>query len=305
MVASTAYLLVSHGSRDPRPQVAMDHLSSLVSDRLINSIFSIDRSTLQARSRAIASSENVLLYAGEEKATRRNTVLLERSSSGVLPELQVGKCRDVRSLEKRVIVDTACLEFAPVELSEHIRQLGERLVAMGVRELKILPVFLMAGMHVKQDLPEAIAAAKASLDGAIELTVCSHLGSHPQMGLLLSQRLEQVNTQQALLVAHGSRRPKGNRKIALLGRQMEMKVAYWAVPPDIESQVIDLIQGGCQQITILPYFLFPGGITDAIAHRTEELAERFPKTSIRLLPPLGATDEIADIACDLLLSSEG
>ncbi len=34
VVASTAYLLISHGSRDPRPQVAMDRLADLVRKHL-------------------------------------------------------------------------------------------------------------------------------------------------------------------------------------------------------------------------------------------------------------------------------
>ena len=79
-----------------------------------------------------------------------------------------------------------------------------------------------------------------------------------------------------------------------------MQVAYWAVPPDIETQVIELMQQGCQKLTILPYFLFAGGITDAIAHRTEELAERFPKVQFRLLPTLGATAEMAQLSVEMI-----
>lgn len=102
------------------------------------------------------------------------------------------------------------------------------------------------------------------------------------------------------MVAHGSRRRNGNRSIELLARRLSVDVAYWSVPPDIESQAIALMQQGAQTVTILPYFLFSGGITDAIAHRTEELAERFPKVKFRLLPPLGASADLADIVITLL-----
>ncbi|MFP4007811.1 MAG: sirohydrochlorin chelatase, partial [Spirulinaceae cyanobacterium] len=37
LVNSSAYLLVSHGSRDPRPQKAAVHLADLVSQRLSSS----------------------------------------------------------------------------------------------------------------------------------------------------------------------------------------------------------------------------------------------------------------------------
>ncbi|NES25345.1 MAG: hypothetical protein F6K41_42225, partial [Symploca sp. SIO3E6] len=34
-MSSTAYLLISHGSRDPRPQLAMAKLAELVHDELL------------------------------------------------------------------------------------------------------------------------------------------------------------------------------------------------------------------------------------------------------------------------------
>ncbi|HEY9878548.1 MAG TPA: hypothetical protein V6D29_08835, partial [Leptolyngbyaceae cyanobacterium] len=43
-------------------------------------------------------------------------------------------------------------------------------------------------------------------------------------------------------------------------------------------------------------------ITDAITRVTEELAERFPKISFRLLPPLGATPEIAQLVTEIALN---
>lgn len=199
-----------------------------------------------------------------------------------------------------VIVGTACLELSPISLSQQIYEFGQRLVAAGVLELKLLPVFLMAGVHVMEDLPTEVAEAKQLLEGSLELSLYKHLGGHPQMLDVLTKRLSSVPAEASLLVAHGSRRPKGNRGIQALGRRLDTDVAYWATSPDIEEQVIALMQKGAQRIAILPYFLFAGGITDAITHRTEELAERFPKVKFRLLPTLGATDEVADLAADIL-----
>jgi len=201
--------------------------------------------------------------------------------------------------DSEIIVETACLELAALPLNEQIYEMGCRLAVAGVEELKLLPMFLMAGVHVMEDIPAEIAAARKRLDGAIRLTSCPHLGSHPKIAMVLAKRLESVPTEGSLLVAHGSRRPKGNRKIQVLARNLETTVAYWSVPPDIETQAIELMQQGCQGLAILPYFLFAGGITDAIAHRTEELAERFPKVKFRLLPTLGATAEVADLVVDL------
>ncbi len=199
-----------------------------------------------------------------------------------------------------VIVGTACLELAVRPLGEQIYEFGRRLKAAGVEELKLLPVFLMSGVHVMEDIPKEVEAAEDMLKGSLRLTLCPHLGSHENISRVLENRLTSVEAEGSLLVAHGSRRKKGNKVIQGLAKQINTKVAYWATPPDIESQVIELMQQGCQRLTILPYFLFSGGITDAIAHRTEELAERFPKVQFRLLPTLGATHEVADLVVDLI-----
>ena len=85
-----------------------------------------------------------------------------------------------------------------------------------------------------------------------------------------------------------------------LAKSLGTSVAYWTKESDIEKQTIQLMQQGCSMLTIFPYFLFAGGITDAVAHLTEELAERFPRTSFRLLPPLGATADMAELIVSAL-----
>lgn len=199
-----------------------------------------------------------------------------------------------------VIVGTACLELAPLPLSQQIYEFGRRLQAAGVTQLKLLPVFLMNGVHVAEDIPAEVETARQLLGSSLELTLCPYLGSHERMSSLIAAKLASIPAERSLLVAHGSRRPRGNRPIDALAQRLGTEVAYWSTPPDLESQVIALMQQGCQRLTVLPYFLFAGGITDAIAHLTEELAERFPRISFRLLPVLGASAELADMAVELV-----
>ena len=285
LVAPIAYLLISHGSRDPRPQEAMNRLADLVRQRLEASLPATKPDPVETAS---------LVVEPEDTQANGQTVVLTR------PKLKMRT--GVPPVYGDVIVGTACLELSPVDLSQQIVEFGQRLVATGVRELKLLPVFLMAGVHVMEDLPAEIEKAKQQLGDLMELTLCPHLGGHPQMLEVLAERIASVPAEGSLLVAHGSRRPKGNRKIKALGQKLRTEVAYWATAPDIEEQVIALMQKGAQRIAILPYFLFSGGITDAITCRTEELAERFPKIKFRLLPTLGATDEVADLAAEILLA---
>lgn len=300
---STAYLLVSHGSRDPRPQAAMDRLCSRVRTHLQGAVEVIEPVTksgdrTQATPNPASFQQASYLDRSVGEDTTGRTSLLVRPEEKTAKE-KTGK-KAIQRKPSTVIVKTACLELAALPLSQHIYKLGTQLIDQGVKELKVLPVFLMSGVHVMEDIPTEIEKARTLLDGALTLTVCPHLGSHPDIPEVLADRLASVPAEKSLLVAHGSRRPKGNRIIEGLAKRLDTAVAYWATPPDIETQVIELMQQGHQKLTILPYFLFAGGITDAITHRTEELAERFPKVQFRLLPTLGATDEVASLAIDLM-----
>ena len=61
---------------------------------------------------------------------------------------------------------------------------------------------------------------------------------------------------------------------------------------------------GYQNIAILPYFLFPGGITDAIANHLVQLQLKFPGVTLQLAAPLGVNMELADIIWDLAIQGE-
>ncbi len=343
VAASTAYLLISHGSRDPRPQKAMNRLAELVRQNLSESFWSEHPTSgepiefdAEHNKHAFLNHSRSKETAIEEKDTRetdpRETASKPRSST--LPQVTSGRAFSTVTQSQEtpqhrsqstfrqssshqgsshqhwqpsetaarlgVMVGTACLELSVLPLREQICEFGYRAMAAGASELKLLPIFLMAGVHVMKDIPAEIAAARENLGEDIRLTVCQHLGSHPDISNVLKKRLALVPAESSLLVAHGSRRSKGNKGIEKLAKQLNTQVAYWSVAPDIETQVIELMQQGCQKLTILPYFLFAGGITDAITHRTEELAERFPKVQFRLLPTLGATAEVAKLSVDIV-----
>jgi sirohydrochlorin ferrochelatase len=161
-----------------------------------------------------------------------------------------------------------------------------------------VPLFLLAGVHVMDDIPAEVEQARQALPG-VTLEVCPHLGSHPGIKGLLRQKLQSTANKTPILLAHGSRRPGGNDAICALAQALGGAAAFWAVDPSLESQVIHYMQTGVQRVAILPYFLFAGTTTDAITHLTEELAERFPKLGFHLLPPLGPSPELARLVIDL------
>ncbi|MBD2529066.1 sirohydrochlorin chelatase [Nostoc flagelliforme FACHB-838] len=249
---SSAYLLVSHGSRDRRPEIAMQQLAKLVHNKL---------------------SENHNPSNSEH------------------------------------LVGIAALEMNPQPLHEQIQQFansafgdgGLRLPTLSQNEnrLKIVPLFLLPGVHVMTDIPAEVALAQQAAGQDIIIEVQPYLGSHPNLEKLLAKQTAAIKTEAWILLAHGSRRPGSQETVEAMAASLGAVTAYWANPPSLESRVKELVDAGYKEIAILPYFLFAGGITDAIAASIEELKLQFSAVNFQLAQPLGASAELAELIWNL------
>lgn len=237
--AHVALLLVSHGSRDPRPQQEVEDLAVLVQ----------------------------------------------------------AEC-DRRSLSTRV--GTAALECHPLPLHQQIQQFGQQAIAAGCQSLRVVPLFLLPGVHVQQDIPEQFALAIPKLQDSLPLQLCPYLGSHPGLKTLLQGVPTSAQTGRIVL-GHGSRRAGGNQPVEAIAQSLQAIPAYWSMPPDMETQVTALVQAGHRQVVVMPYLLFSGGIVEAIAQRLQTLAQQHPAVHLELTSPLGATPALARLVVDLLL----
>jgi len=271
----SAYLLVSHGSRSSYPKIATAHLAQWVSERL---------RTL---------GQNPAKHRDATPATQADPTPV-RSTSKHKPY----------PLNPCPLVGTACLEFGASPLHQQIQEFSDRAFAAGCDRVRILPLFLLPGVHVMEDIPPEVALAQEVLQrqGTSEIysiELCSYLGTHPDLWQLLTQQiLEPVAAR--VLVAHGSQRHEGNQLIEQVAAKAEAVVAYWSKSPDLTQQVEQLIQAGHNQIAILPYFLFAGTTTEAIGQIVTNLRQRFPTTTLRLANPIGVSAELVDIVLDLL-----
>ena len=244
---SSAYLLLSHGSRDPRPEIAMQQLARLISQKL---------------------SQNH------------------------------------NSVNSQYLVGIAALEMNPQPLHEQIQQFaksafGDDKLSQNENRLKIVPLFLLPGVHVMTDIPAEIALAQQATDQDVIIELQPYLGSHPNLEKLLAKQIAAIKAEAWILLAHGSRRPGSQETVEAMAASLGAVTAYWAGPPSLESRVKELITAGYQEIAILPYFLFAGGITDAIATSIEELKLQFSAVNFQLAEPLGASAELAELIWDL------
>lgn len=294
-MTSTAYLLISHGSRDPRHQAAINRLAQLVRERLNPSL----SNPWSAQPSAAGLGE---AYSSRGMNRQEHPRQPEAVGSVMTASLMSKTAASApnRLPQEHFMVGTAVLDYGLLPLHQQICEFGRRLSSSGIEQLQLVPLFLLRGKHVMDDIPTEVELARNELNGTIELTIGEHIGGERRMADVIAKRFIDSPEAGRLMVAHGSRRTRGNRPVDALAKSLGTAVAYWTTESDIENQIIQLMQQGCSTLTIFPYFLFPGGITDAIAHQIEELAERFPRTKFRLLPPLGATANVADLVVESL-----
>ncbi|MCC5614721.1 sirohydrochlorin chelatase [Nostoc sp. CHAB 5836] len=251
---SSAYLLVSHGSRDRRPEIAMQQLAKLVCKKL-------------PKNQNSSNSEHLVGIAALEM--------------------------NPQPLHEQIV------EFAQSAFGDVCGGLRLRKVSENENYLQILPLFLLPGVHVMSDIPAEVALAQHTLGQDIMIELQPHLGSHPKLEKLLAKQIAAIKAEAWILLAHGSRRPLSQEPVEAMAASLGMVSAYWANPLSLESRVKELVAAGYKEIAIFPYFLFAGGITDAIAASIEELKLQFSAVNFQLAQPLGASAELVELIWDL------
>jgi sirohydrochlorin cobaltochelatase len=237
-----AYLLVSHGSRDPRPQIATSLLAEQLSLWLQN----------------------------------------------------VGGLRSP-------LVATAQLELAVVPLHRQIGDFASQCQQQGIERVVILPLFLIPGVHVMDDIPAQVALAELEIGDKVNLVIADYLGANADFINLFAWNRSSL-PDRSIILAHGSRRSGSNQIVERLAHDLDLAPAYWSVAPSLADRVTTTIDTGATEIGILPYFLFSGGITDAIAESIAQLRTQFPQVKLILGEPIGNSPELAATIGKILAS---
>ena len=216
----------------------------------------------------------------------------------------------VSTVESPILVATAQLELAQqplhVQISDFARNCTDR-----ITRIAILPLFLIPGVHVMEDIPAEVEIAAQEIANSVpaqsyqrvELTVLPFLGEDPDFANLFAQNRSCLPSQ-TIILAHGSRRAGGNAIVEHLASSVNLTAAYWSVAPSLTDRVAELVATGATEIGILPYFLFAGGITDAIAQSVAQLREQFPQVELILGEPMGNSPELVATIAKILASSD-
>ncbi|MCY6490518.1 sirohydrochlorin chelatase [Leptolyngbya sp. GGD] len=216
-------------------------------------------------------------------------LLVTHGSRDIRPQIAIDQLRDRIEQQLSTPVGAAVLECAPTPLHEQIEEFSRQ--HPDLSQIQIVPLFLLPGVHVMEDIPEQIAIARSNISA--ELKVMPHLGSYAGLEKVLAKRIRQIPSDARILLSHGSRRPGGNAVIEELATAIDAVSAYWSVEPKLDSRLAEL--QGCQEIVILPYFLFSGGITDAISASVQTLAEKYPDSSLHLLSAFDFCEDLVNL----------
>ncbi|NJM27468.1 MAG: sirohydrochlorin chelatase [Pseudanabaena sp. RU_4_16] len=221
-----------------------------------------------------------------------------------------------------IFVGGGCLEGQPITLAQQLQQFCENLSKQSDLEhinVAVIPLFLLPGVHVKEDIPTEIAIAQQkmidSIEQSIALELTPHLGTHPQIPTLLQSQLEaQIALIQhrnhksnqnigPILLSHGSRLTEAFQTIETLADRLGAIAAYWSVPPDLDTQIEKLIAQGKEHIIVMPYFLSSGGIMEAISQQIslygDSLTDASRRVQIDIAPVPFSPEQIALFILDL------
>ncbi|MFM7887322.1 MAG: CbiX/SirB N-terminal domain-containing protein, partial [Pseudanabaena sp.] len=212
------------------------------------------------------------------------------------------------SNSRKMVIDPAGIAFDQWETKlnggskSDLQAFANEIIDYGVSTIFILPLLLLAGVHVSEDIPHEVDIAQSKLQNLITLRILPHLGSHSLIPDLLTQQFEKYTDrhfprkQARILVSHGSRRAEANQVMENLANSSQAIAAYWGIEPKVETQIECLIAQGVEHINVLPYFLTEGGITEAIARKLQTYSDRL---QIRQLPVPLSNEQLVNLALSI------
>lgn len=262
-------------------------------------------------SKSLLSSAYMLVFHGSKDArtqysmqnlvSKVNTLLNDRNSG--LPNLGIANMQ-ISSPEKKLpLVSIGELELAPLSLHEQIQQFALRAKLLQYGQVKVLPVFLLPGIHVEEDMYAEIERARIILGDRFEIHHLSYLGSYLDLTELLRHKFVAAEADARILISHGSTRVDGNRHIEQMAKRLGAVSTYCSVAPSLREKIEMAIVSGKKRIAIQPYLLFEGTIFNSIAREIATLQAEFPQVEILFGQPLGTIVEIAPLIVSQLLES--
>jgi sirohydrochlorin ferrochelatase/(2Fe-2S) ferredoxin len=173
----------------------------------------------------------------------------------------------------------------------------------------VLPLFLFAAGHVKNDIPLALEQARRDHPRA-RLTAAPALGVHAGLVELAFERLRPAieaardpGKVAVIVVGRGSSDPDANADFYKLVRLISEGRGLGAVQPcfigiarpRFEETVELVARSRPSRIVVLPYFLFGGRLIDKLRGLCAEFSARNPWIGLEIAPHLGGDERLLQL----------
>ena len=191
-------------------------------------------------------------------------------------------------------IEVCCIEFADVLLADGLSKAARHAGQTGEEKAKvvILPLILNAASHVKEDIPQAIAAAQQQYP-QVQFLCAPHLGACDAVLAVLQRKLHAAmqtldmpdpHSTGVVLLGRGSSDMLANGEVAKMARWLFecsghelVDVAFTGVTfPRLERVVQRQVQWDMKQIVVLPYYLFNGVLMQRIGRQMQHLQQQYP-----------------------------
>jgi sirohydrochlorin cobaltochelatase len=197
------------------------------------------------------------------------------------------------------------IDHCYLELAEPV--LGDALDACARRfqEVVVVPLFLFAAGHTKNDIPLALSLVREK-HPKVRFCVARVLGVHPNMVDVANERISAIERQEQtkqtalVVVGRGSSDPDANGDFCKLVRLLgEGKSFTWVVPsfigiahPSVQETIEFVARSRPERMVVQPYFLFAGRLQQQLEGMLQDFSARYPWIEVQLGSPLGLHEKL-------------
>lgn len=200
--------------------------------------------------------------------------------------------------------------------------LGEALESLPANssEVTLLPLFLFAAGHVKNDIPLALTAARR-LRPQASFTAARALGVHHELVELLLERAAEVlpiepddaRRTAVIVVGRGSSDPDANGDFCKLARLLaEARPFRWVLPafvgitqPRLAETLELAARSRPERLLVVPHFLFGGRLLGQIAEQVQAFAARYSWIQTAIGPELGVNERLLRVMDERIAEATG
>ncbi len=174
----------------------------------------------------------------------------------------------------------------------------------------VVPLMIGSGGHVREDIPEAIEAARAQAPGKV--VYARHLGPDPRLRAQVLSLIDEAagdwepGSITVIMLGRGCSVTDANADHVRLGRVIAEEGRFGRVHdafiqvtrPGLPQALDEAYRMGARRIVVVPHYLFPGALQRWTVEAVGEWAPAHPDAEVRVTGLLGEGAALAEVVAD-------